>query len=396
MKVNHNALALEQNYLFSEIARRLREFQAANPDRRLLKLSIGDVTRPLPAVITDEMKAAAEDMSHAETFHGYGAEQGEAFLREAIAGYYAERGTAIDPDDIFISDGAKNDLGNLCDLFDADNTVLLPDPVYPVYYDTSIMSGRRVIFAAGSRENGFLPMPDDAVHADIIYLCSPNNPTGAVYSREQLAEWVAYAQKNGAVILFDAAYEAYIRDPALPHSIYEIEGAESCAIEINSLSKTAGFTGVRCGWTIVPKTLQLDGASLHQMWFRRTATKYNGCSYIIQRAAAAVFTEAGQQAVHADVDCYMENAQILKSALNRAGIFSTGGENAPYVWFAAPNGADSWACFDRLLNRYAIAGTPGAGFGKAGQGWMRFSSFGTRETVLAAAQLLEKISPAEF
>ena len=250
MKVNHNALALEQNYLFSEIAWRLREFQAANPDRRLLKLSIGDVTRPLPAVITDEMKAAAEDMSHAETFHGYGAEQGEAFLREAIAGYYAKRGTAIDPDDIFISDGAKNDLGNLCDLFDADNTVLLPDPVYPVYYDTSIMSGRRVAFAAGSRENGFLPMPDNAVHADIIYLCSPNNPTGAVYSREQLAEWVAYAQKNGAVILFDAAYEAYIRDPALPHSIYEIEGAESCAIEINSLSKTAGFTGVRCGWTM--------------------------------------------------------------------------------------------------------------------------------------------------
>lgn len=396
MKVNHNALALEQNYLFSEIARRLREFQAANPDRRLLKLSIGDVTRPLPAVITDEMKAAAEDMSHAETFHGYGAEQGEAFLREAIAGYYAKRGTAIDPDDIFISDGAKNDLGNLCDLFDADNTVLLPDPVYPVYYDTSIMSGRRVAFAAGSRENGFLPMPDNAVHADIIYLCSPNNPTGAVYSREQLAEWVAYAQKNGAVILFDAAYEAYIRDPALPHSIYEIPGAESCAIEINSLSKTAGFTGVRCGWTIVPKTLQLDGASLHQMWFRRTATKYNGCSYIIQRAAAAVFTEAGQQAVHADVDCYMENAQILKSALNRAGIFSTGGENAPYVWFAAPNGADSWECFDRLLNRYAIAGTPGAGFGKAGQGWMRFSSFGTRETVLAAAALLETLSPAEF
>ena len=396
MKVNHNALALEQNYLFSEIAWRLREFQAANPDRRLLKLSIGDVTRPLPAVITDEMKAAAEDMSHAETFHGYGAEQGEAFLREAIAGYYAKRGTAIDPDDIFISDGAKNDLGNLCDLFDADNTVLLPDPVYPVYYDTSIMSGRRVAFAAGSRENGFLPMPDNAVHADIIYLCSPNNPTGAVYSREQLAEWVAYAQKNGAVILFDAAYEAYIRDPALPHSIYEIEGAESCAIEINSLSKTAGFTGVRCGWTIVPKTLQLDGASLHQMWFRRTATKYNGCSYIIQRAAAAVFTDEGQQAVHADVDCYMENAQILKSALNRAGIFSTGGENAPYVWFAAPNGADSWECFDRLLSGYAIAGTPGAGFGKAGQGWMRFSSFGTRETVLAAAQLLEKISPAEF
>ena len=389
MKVNSNALQLEQNYLFSEIAKRLREFQAQNPDRRLLKLSIGDVTRPLPTVITDEMKAAAEDMSHAETFHGYGAEQGEAFLREAIAGYYAKRGTAIDPDDIFISDGAKNDLGNLCDLFDADNTVLLPDPVYPVYYDTSIMSGRRVIFAQGSRENGFLPMPDQSVQADIIYLCSPNNPTGAVYSRAQLAEWVAYAQKNGAVILFDAAYEAYIRDSALPHSIYEIAGAETCAIEINSLSKTAGFTGVRCGWTIVPKSLRY-AADLHAMWFRRTATKYNGCSYIIQRAAAAVFTEAGQQAVRADVDYYMENAQIIKAALDRAGIFSTGGENAPYVWFSAPDGTDSWSCFDRLLSGYGIAGTPGAGFGKAGQGWMRFSSFGTRETVCAAAELLEK------
>ena len=373
MNVNHNALALEQNYLFSEIAKRLRAFQAQHPERTLLKLSIGDVTRPLPRVITDEMKAAAEDMSHAETFRGYGAEQGEPFLRKAIASYYAKRGTAVDPDDIFISDGAKNDLGNLCDLFDADNTVLLPDPVYPVYYDTSIMSGRRVIFAQGCRENGFLPMPGSSVRADIIYLCSPNNPTGAVYSREQLAEWVAYARENGAVILFDAAYEAYIRDPALPHSIYEIPGAEVCAIEIDSLSKTAGFTGVRCGWTIVPKALRYE-ADLHAMWFRRTATKYNGCSYIIQRAAAAVFTEEGQQAVHADVDYYMENAQILKAALNRAGIFSTGGENAPYVWFAAPGGMDSWECFDRLLNRHAIAGTPGAGLGTAGQGWMRVSS----------------------
>lgn len=404
MKVNHHALELEQNYLFSEIAKRLREFQAANPERELLKLSIGDVTRPLPRVITDEMKAAAEDMSHAETFRGYGAEQGELFLRQAIAGYYAQRGTAVDAADIFISDGAKNDLGNLCDLFDADNTVLLPNPVYPVYYDTSIMSGRRVIFLDGTKENGFLPMPpvslretgqsacgkraDENMQADIIYLCSPNNPTGAVYTKEQLAQWVAYARENGAVILFDAAYEAYIRDPALPHSIYEIEGAAECAIEINSLSKTAGFTGVRCGWTIVPRTLHFDGASLHDMWFRRTATKYNGCSYIIQRAAAAVFTDAGQQAVHADVDYYMENAHIIKRALDAAGIFSTGGENAPYVWFLAPDGMDSWGCFDNLLQRFAIAGTPGAGFGTAGQGWMRFSSFGTRETVTKAAAFL--------
>ena len=388
MKVNHHALELEQNYLFSEVAKRIRAFQAAHPDRELLKLSIGDVTRPLAIIITDEMKAAAEDMSHAETFHGYGAEQGEPFLREAIAGYYQKRGIAVDPADVFISDGAKCDLGNLCDLFDADNTVLLPDPVYPVYYDTSIMAGRRVIFSRGKKENGFLPMPDADVHADIIYLCSPNNPTGAVYTKEQLAAWVAYAKKNGALILFDAAYEAYIRDPELPHSIFEIDGAERCAIEINSLSKTAGFTGVRCGWTVVPRTLQFDGASLHDMWFRRMATKYNGTSYIIQRAAAKVFTEEGLRAVHGDIDYYMENARIIKAALTKAGIHSVGGGNAPYVWMECPGGADSWTYFDYLLNSFGIAGTPGAGFGAAGQGWLRFSSFGTRETVTKAAEYL--------
>ena len=388
MKVNHHALELEQNYLFSEVARRLRAFQAENPERKLLKLSIGDVTRPLARVITDEMKAAAEEMSHAETFHGYGAEQGEQFLREAIAGYYRQRGIAVEPEDVFVSDGAKCDLGNLCDLFDADNTVLLPNPVYPVYYDTSIMAGRRVIFADGTKENGFLPMPDDSVRADLIYLCSPNNPTGAVYTKAQLEKWVAYAKKNGALILFDAAYESYIRDPELPHSIYEIEGAETCALEINSLSKMAGFTGVRCGWTVVPRTLRFDGASLHDMWFRRMATKYNGTSYIIQRAAAKVFTAEGQTAVHADIDYYAENAQIIKNALNKAGIHSVGGENAPYVWMECPGHADSWAYFDYLLHTYGIAGTPGVGFGTAGQGWLRFSSFGSRETVTKAAAFL--------
>lgn len=391
MKVNHHALELEQNYLFSEVAKRIRAFQAADPERELLKLSIGDVTRPLARIITDEMKAAAEDMSHAETFHGYGAEQGEPFLRAAIASYYQKRGIQVDAEDIFISDGAKCDLGNLCDLFDSDNTVLLPNPVYPVYYDTSIMAGRRVIFADGTKENGFLPMPDASVHADIIYLCSPNNPTGAVYSREQLAEWVAYAKQNGALILFDAAYEAYIRDPKLPHSIFEIAGAESCALEINSLSKTAGFTGVRCGWTVVPRTLCYDGASLHDMWFRRMATKYNGTSYIIQRAAAKVFTEEGLRAVHQDIDYYMENARIIKAALTKAGIHSVGGDNAPYVWMECPGQTDSWAYFDYLLHTFGIAGTPGVGFGTAGQGWLRFSSFGTRETVQNAAAYLAEL-----
>jgi LL-diaminopimelate aminotransferase len=391
MKVNHNALKLENSYLFSEVARRLRAFQAENPDRTLLKCSIGDVTRPLPRIIADALQSAAEEMAHAETFRGYGAEQGELFLREAIANYYTKRGLHIQPEDIFISDGAKSDLGNLCDLFDADNTVLLPNPVYPVYYDTSIMSGRRVAFLQGSRENGFLPMPDSSVKADIIYLCSPNNPTGAVYNREQLTAWVQYALEQKAVLLFDAAYESYIRDPALPHSIYEIEGAEKCAVEINSLSKMAGFTGVRCGWTVVPATLIADGASLHDMWFRRMSTKYNGTSYIIQRAAEKVFSPEGQAAVHEDIAYYMENAHILKAALDKAGIWSTGGDNAPYVWLKAPDDLGSWEFFDKLLNTYGIAGTPGVGFGTAGEGFLRFSSFGTRETVQAAAALLETL-----
>ncbi|MBP0973321.1 MAG: LL-diaminopimelate aminotransferase [Oscillospiraceae bacterium] len=391
MRVNHNALKLENNYLFSEVGRRLAAFQKENPDRKLLKCSIGDVTRPLPRIITDAMNSAVEEMGRAETFRGYGAEQGESFLREAIANYYSKRGIQIDPVDIFISDGAKSDLGNMCDLFDADNTVLLPNPVYPVYYDTNVMAGRRVVFLDGSKENGFLPMPDESVKADIIYLCSPNNPTGAVYNRSQLTAWVQYAIDQGAVLLFDAAYESYICDPTLPHSIYEIAGAEQCAIEINSLSKMAGFTGVRCGWSVVPRALQLDGASLHDMWFRRMSTKYNGTSYIIQRAAEKVFSAEGQAAVHEDIAYYMENARILKAALTKAGIWSTGGENAPYVWVQAPDGLGSWEFFDKLLHTYAIAGTPGAGFGTAGEGYLRFSSFGTRETVEAAAALLETL-----
>jgi len=390
MKLNTNALTLEENYLFSEVAKRIRAFQEANPDRPVRKLSIGDVTRPLSSVITDAMKQAAEEMHRAETFRGYGDEQGEPFLRQAIAAYYAKRGTHVDAADIFVGDGAKSDLGNLCDLFDADNSVLLPNPVYPVYYDTSIMSGRRVQFLGGTLENGFLPTPDPAISADIIYLCSPNNPTGAVYNRAQLEEWVAYAKQQGAVILFDAAYESYIRDPSLPHSIYEIDGAEECAIEINSLSKMAGFTGVRCGWTVVPHTLMQGEISLHLLWKRRTATKYNGTSYIVQRAAEAVFTDAGQSAVRQDIAYYMENAEIIKAALTAAGISSVGGDNAPYVWMHCPNGMDSWACFDHLLNRHAIAGTPGAGFGKFGEGWLRFSAFGNRETVEQAAKILQR------
>lgn len=391
MKLNTNWLQLPENYLFSEIARRIQDFTRQNPDKELLKLSIGDVTRPLARVITEEMKRAAEDMAHAETFHGYGPEQGELFLREAVSEYYARRGVEIEPDDIFIGDGAKNDLGNLCDLFSDDNLALLPNPVYPVYFDTSVISGRRVAFLSGTKENGFLPMPDPRMSADIIYLCSPNNPTGAVYTKEQLKAWVEYALRNGAVILFDAAYESYIHDETLPRTIYEIEGAKACAIEVNSLSKMAGFTGVRCGWTICPKTLSVGEFPIHNAWKRRAATKYNGTSYIIQRAAAAVFTEEGQRAVHEDIAYYMDNAKILKDALQKSGVFSTGGENAPYVWMECPENKGSWELFDTLLNRFGIAGTPGAGFGGSGEGWLRFSSFGSRETVLKAAKILETL-----
>lgn len=388
MLLNENCMKLKQNYLFAEIAARVRRFQAAHPDREVLSLGINDVTRPLAPAVCAEMAAAAREMQDAKRFHGYGDVQGERFLREAVAGYYRQYHVAVDPDDIFISDGAKSDLANLCDLFAPESAVLLPDPVYPVFYDTSVMAGRRILFCAGTRENGFLPMPDDSVDADLVYLCSPNNPTGAVYSRAQLRQWVEYAHTHHACIIYDAAYEAYIRSNALPRSIFEIAGAETCAIEINSFSKMAGFTGVRCSWVIVPSALRQGEHSLRKLWQRRQATKYNGTSYIVQRGAAAVFSEAGRQQVRADVAYYMENADLIREALRVSGMFSTGGEHAPYVWMACPRGIGSWACFDSLLERYGIVCSPGAGFGAQGEGWVRFSSFGSRETIRKAAHRL--------
>lgn len=388
MKINENCLKIEQNYLFSETARRIRRFQVQHPDREVLRLSINDVTRPLVPAVCSALERAAREMGRTETFHGYGETQGERFLRDAIAGYYRQHNVSVEPEDIFVGDGAKNDLGNLCDLFAGENVVLLQNPAYPVYYDTNMMSGRHIIFAQGTKENGFLPMPDDHVHADLIYLCSPHNPTGAVYTRGQLAAWIEYAHAHHACILYDATYEAYIRSPALPRSIYEIAGAETCAIEICSLSKTAGFTGVRCGWTIVPRELEEGGISLHKLWQRRQATKYNGTSYIIQRGAAAVFTPEGQRQVRQDLDYYMQNADIIKMALHQCGIWSAGGVHAPYVWMECPHGMRSWELFDRLLLTCGIAGTPGVGFGTGGEGWMRLSSFGRREDIRKAASIL--------
>ena len=387
MQLNENITKLEQNYLFAEIAMRVRHYKEAHPEKEMLSLGINDVTRPLAPAVSEAMAEAAHEMRDAARFHGYGDVQGELFLRQAICGYYRALKVSIEPEDVFVSDGAKSDLANLCDLFAPQSTVL-PNPVYPVFYDTSVMAGRRILFSRGTKENGFLPMPDDHIHTDLIYLCSPNNPTGAVYTRAQLQAWVEYAHAHHACIIYDAAYEAYIRNAALPRSIFEIAGAETCAIEINSLSKMAGFTGVRCSWVIVPRALTAEGQSLHKLWMRRQTTKYNGTSYIVQRGAAAAFSPEGQRQVRRDVQYYMENADLIRTALHRSGVFTTGGEHAPYVWMECPYHMRSWDCFALLLRHYGIVSSPGVGFGEQGEGWLRFSSFGSREVIEKAAHLL--------
>lgn len=388
MKINHHYLELKESYLFSEIAKRVDACRKEHPDRRIIRMGIGDVTRPLAPAVVSVLRAAAREMGDAETFRGYGPEQGYSFLRKAIRDYYTVRGVRLDDDDIFVSDGAKSDLGNILDLFDTDNTVLIPDPVYPVYVDTNLMAGRPVRYAAANEENAFLPLPDESIRADIVYLCSPNNPTGAVYSRAQLEQWVDYALDCGAVLLFDAAYEAFVRDPSLPRSIYEIKGAERCAIEFCSLSKTAGFTGLRCGWTVVPDALMIEGVRLRRLWLRHQTTKFNGVAYPVQRAAEAVFTAEGQAQVRANLDYYRKNASILSGALQNQGIWFTGGENSPYLWMKCPNGMGSWEFFDHLLWERGIVGTPGAGFGRNGEGFFRLSAFGSRENTAEAARLL--------
>lgn len=392
MKINEHYLELEDSYLFSTVARKQREYQQAHPEKKVIRLSIGDVTLPLAPVVIKAMEDAVKEMGSKETFRGYGPEQGYDFLREAVQAYYQGHGVSLDVDEIFISDGAKSDLGNLLDIFSLDNTVMIPNPVYPVYQDTNIMLGRQVIYAEAGEENGFLPLPDPAVKADIIYLCSPNNPTGAVYSREQLAAWVDYAKKNDAVILYDAAYECFIRDDETPHSIFEIEGAKECAIEVCSFSKTAGFTGTRCGYTVVPMALVSDGTPLNHLWLRRQTTKFNGVPYIVQRGAAAVFTEEGQKQVREAVDYYRENAKIMVEGMKKMGIWFTGGVNSPYIWMKCPGGRTSWEFFDYLLENAGVVGTPGSGFGRNGEGYFRLTAFGdqaeTREAMERMIALL--------
>lgn len=387
MKINENYANLEQSYLFSTIAKKVNEYAAQNPDKKVIKLGIGDVTLPLCKAVTDALHKAVDEMGVQATFRGYGPEQGYDFLRKAVQEYYAKRNVELELDEIFISDGAKSDLGNILDLFSKDNTVLVPDPVYPVYVDTNVMAGRKVVYVDANGENEFLPLPDKNVQADIIYICSPNNPTGAAYNKEQLQAWVDYAKSINAIILFDAAYECFVSDENLPRSIFEINGAKDCAIEFCSLSKTAGFTGTRCGYTVVPKAL----GALNKMWVRRQTTKFNGVPYIVQRGAEAVFSEEGQKEIRENINYYKENAKLISDTLKSCGIWHVGGKHSPYIWLKCPNNMNSWAFFDYLLENAQVVGTPGAGFGKNGDGYFRLTSFGSKENTAEAMERFKKL-----
>ena len=391
-KTNKNYLNLKESYLFTDIAKKVAAYSAANPDKKLIKMGIGDVTQPLIPEVVEAMKKAAGEMGVKETFRGYGPEQGYGFLREKIAEYYLrEMNVKLAPDEIFVSDGAKSDVGNFTDLLSNDNVIVVPDPVYPVYVDSNVMLGRKINYISGNEGNNFLPLPDDKTEGDVFYLCSPNNPTGATFNRDQLRAWVDFALKKNALILFDAAYEAFIEEEDVPHSIFEIEGARSCAIEICSFSKTAGFTGTRCGYTVIPADLKRSGVSLRDMWVRNRTTKTNGVSYIIQKGALAVFSEKGQEQIKANIAIYKENAKRLMNALDAVNISYFGGKNAPYVWMQCPNGLKSWECFDLLLNEIQVVGTPGAGFGSCGEGYFRFSSFGSPEDTAEAARRIREL-----
>ncbi len=389
--VNENYCNLKESYLFADIAHKVSEYTAAHPDKKVIRLGIGDVTLPLAKCVVDAMGRAVAEMGEQATFRGYGPEQGYGFLHEALVKYYASFWVTLASDEIFISDGAKSDCGNITDIFSNANTILIPDPVYPVYLDTNVMCGRKIIYMEGKPENDFLPMPDDSVKADVVYLCSPNNPTGAAYTREQLEKWVAYALKNDAVILYDAAYEAFVSDPAIPRSIFVVEGAERCAIELCSLSKTAGFTGTRCGYTVVPHALKRktqDGREmeLNKMWLRRQTTKFNGVPYIIQRGAEAVFSEDGLKQCRENIAYYQENARIMMAGFDKVGVKYYGGVHSPYIWLQCPNGMSSWEFFDFLLEKLQVVGTPGAGFGRMGEGYFRLTAFGSRENTVEAME----------
>ena len=391
MQLNPHYAELNESYLFSTIAHKVAEYQTAHPEADVIRLGIGDVTLPLAKPVIEALHKAVEEMAHKETFRGYGPEQGYDFLREAIRNYYAGRGIALELGEIFISDGAKSDLGNLLDLFSVNNTVLVPDPVYPVYVDDNVMAGRTIRYMAANAENNFLPMPDETTQADIVYLCSPNNPTGATYTTAQLAQWVRWAKEHHAVILFDAAYECFVSEEGCARSIYEVEGAKEVAVEVCSFSKIAGFTGTRCGYTVVPFAIQSEGQSLNKMWLRRQTTKFNGVPYIVQRGAEAVFTQEGMREIQQNLDYYRNNAAVIAAALDEAGVWYCGGKNSPYIWLRCPNGMGSWEFFDWLLDTAHIVGTPGEGFGPCGEGYFRLTAFGDAQRTKEAAERLKTV-----
>ena len=386
--INSDYSKLTESYLFYETKLRAERFEAAHPERRLLRLGIGDVTLPLAPVVIEALHRAVDEQARQESFHGYMPELGMGFMKQAAAANYARRGVTVDPEEVFVCYGIGDDLGAIGGLFARENRVAVVEPAYPAYADTNIMSGRTIVPIPGTEENGFLPLPSPELQAELVYLCSPNNPTGAAYSKAQLQRWVDWANEQQAVIIFDAAYEAFITDPDVPHSIYELPGARECAIEMFSLSKSAGFTGTRLGYTVVPKALIREGRSLQQMWVRNRSTCTNGVSYLLQRAGEAALTEEGLRQSRANLGVYRKNAELLTAALDRCGVRYFGGQNAPYLWLRCPEGMDSWAFFDDLMERAGVVGTPGVGFGACGEGWFRFSCFSTPAVTAEAAERL--------
>lgn len=397
--INENFLKLEKNYLFINIAKKINEYIEQNPDKKdnIIRMGIGDVTIPLAPCVVEAVKKGIEEMGVKETFKGYeDSGTGYDFLKEAVSGYYKSFGVDVPPEDIRISDGAKSDSGNIVDIFSDKNVVLISDPAYPVYVDSNLMSGRKIIYIDSTKENGFRAVPDRSVHADLIYLCSPNNPTGAAFTKSELKDWVDYALENKAIIIYDAAYEAFVTEEDVPRSIYAVEGAKKCAIEICSLSKTAGFTGLRCGYTVVPSELVVENedgttVSVSQIWGRRQGSKFNGVAYPVQCGAAAVFSEEGQKQCRANLEYYKENARIIAAALDELGIWYSGGKNSPYIWLECPNGMGSWEFFDYLLSEANVVGTPGAGFGRNGEGYFRLTSFGDRQKTIEAMERIKNL-----
>ena len=382
---------LKDSYLFYNIAQKTKAYVEQHPGVKLLRMGIGDVSLPLCDSVIKALHEAVDDQASKSSFHGYMPECGAPFLRETIAKYYENRGVSLSTDEVFVSSGASDELGDILDLFERSGSALVIEPAYPAYVDANVMAGRKIVHLASGEENSFLPEPSEEIKADLLYICSPNNPTGAVFSRNQLQAWVDFANENGSVILFDAAYEAFIEDETLPHSIFELDGAKTCAIEICSLSKTAGFTGTRLGYTVIPKALKRGGMNLNEMWVRNRTTKTNGVSYIIQKGGAAVFTEEGQKQIHENIQIYKKNAKVLMKALDQLGIWYCGGKNAPYIWMKCPNGMGSWEFFDYLLHEIQVVGTPGEGFGACGEGYFRFSTFGSTEDTKEAAERLVKL-----